>query len=197
MSYVSIYLKEKKHDLREKMTIYIALLRGINVGGHKIIKMADLKQLLETMGLSKVKTYIQSGNVVFESNEEADKLCQRIEQQINTTFGFPVPVILRTSKEWEQIIDSCPYPVETLLEGENVHLTLLSEIPSQEALNQLTKFQSDIDQYHVQGKEIYLFFRQSFRDSKLPLQFQKLGVSSTIRNWKTTVKLATMTKAME
>ena len=197
MSYVSIYLKEKKHDLREKMTIYIALLRGINVGGHKIIKMADLKQLLETMGLSKVKTYIQSGNVVFESNEEADKLCQRIEQQINTTFGFPVPVILRTSKEWEQIIDNCPYPVETLLEGESVHLTLLSEIPSQEALNQLTKFQSDIDQYHVQGKEIYLFFRQSFRDSKLPLQFQKLGVSSTIRNWKTTVKLATMTKAME
>lgn len=197
MSYVSIYLKEKKHDLREKMTIYIALLRGINVGGHKIIKMADLKQLLETMGLSKVKTYIQSGNVVFESNEEADKLCQQIEQQINTKFGFPVPVILRTSKEWDQIIDNCPYPVETLLEGESVHLTLLSEIPSQEALNKLQKFQSDVDQYHVQGKEIYLFLRRSFRDSKLPLQLQKLGVSATIRNWKTTMKLATMTKAME
>lgn len=180
------------------MTIYIALLRGINVGGHKIIKMADLKQQLETsLGLSKVKTYIQSGNVLFESNEEADELCQRIEQQINTTFGFQVPVILRTSKEWEQIIENCPYPVETLLEGESVHLALLSEMPSQEALNGLTKFQSDLEQYHVQGKEIYLFFRHSFRDSKLPLQIQKLGVSSTIRNWKTTMKLATMTKAME
>lgn len=179
------------------MTIYLALLRGINVGGHKIIKMADLKQLLETMGLSKVKTYIQSGNVLFESNEEADELSHRIEQQINSKFGFEVPVILRTSQDWNQIIDNCPYSVETLLEGESVHLTLLSEIPSQEALDRLTKFQSDLEQYHVQGKEIYLFFRHSFRDSKLPLQIQKLGVSATIRNWKTTMKLATMAKEIE
>ncbi|MET0785285.1 MAG: DUF1697 domain-containing protein [Paenisporosarcina sp.] len=179
------------------MTIYIALLRGINVGGHKIIKMTDLKHMLETMGLNKVKTYIQSGNVLFESNEETDELCRRIEQQINTTFSFSVPVILRTSKEWQQIIDNCPYPVEALLEGESVHLTLLSEVPSQEALNLLTEFQSNIDQYHVQGKEIYLFLRQSFRDSKLPLQVQKLGVHSTIRNWKTTLKLANLAKEME
>ena len=180
------------------MTIYIALLRGINVGGNRIIKMADLKQLLETsLGLSKVKTYIQSGNVLFESNEEADELSQRIEQQINTKFGFQVPVILRTAKEWDQIIDNCPYPEETLLEGESVHLTLLSEIPSQEALDRLTKYQSDLEQYHIQGKEIYLFFRLNFRDSKLPIQLQKLGVSATIRNWKTTMKLATLAKDME
>jgi uncharacterized protein (DUF1697 family) len=179
------------------MTVYIALLRGINVGGNKIIKMADLRQLLETMGLSKVKTYIQSGNVLFESNENADKLSRKIEQQINTTFGFSVPVILRTSKEWEQIIDNCPYPTETLREGESVHLTLFSEKPTEEALQQLTKFQSDVDQYHFQGNEMYLFLRHSFRDSKLPTQIQKLGVQATIRNWKTTLKLTTMAKELK
>jgi uncharacterized protein (DUF1697 family) len=149
------------------------------------------------MGLSKVKTYIQSGNVLFESDENADKLSRKIEQQINTTFGFSVPVILRTSKEWKQIIDNCPYPTETLRKGESVHLTLFSEKPTEEALQQLTKFQSDLDQYQFQGNEMYLFLRHSFRDSKLPTQIQKLGVQATIRNWKTTLKLATMAKELK
>jgi uncharacterized protein (DUF1697 family) len=179
------------------MTIYIALLRGINVGGHNIIKMADLKQLLGTMGLNNVQTYIQSGNIVFESDLESDELSQRIELQINDTFGCSVPVILRTSKEWKQLIENCPYPVESLVEGESIHLALLSDMPSQEALNKLQKFQNDVDQYDVQDKDIYLFLRQNFRDSKLPLQLQKLGVSATIRNWKTTMKLAAMSEAME
>ena len=179
------------------MTIYIALLRGINVGGHNIIKMADLKQLMGTMGLNNVQTYIQSGNIVFESDMESDELGQQIEQQIKDTFGCSVPVILRTSKEWKQLIDGCPYPVESLVEGESIHLALLSDMPSQEALNKLQKFQNDVDQYDVQDKDIYLFLRQNFRDSKLPLQLQKLGVSATIRNWKTTMKLAAMSEAME
>ena len=179
------------------MTIYIALLRGINVGGHNMIKMADLKQLMGTMGLNNVQTYIQSGNIVFESDKESDELSQQIERQIKDTFGFSVPVILRTSTEWELIIDNCPYPLESLVEGESIHLALLSDMPSQEALNKLQKFQNEVDQYDVQDKDIYLFLRQNFRDSKLPLQLQKLGVSATIRNWKTTMKLATMAKAME
>lgn len=179
------------------MTIYITLLRGINVGGHNIIKMADLKQLLGTMGLTNVQTYIQSGNIVFESEADSEELSRRIEQEIKDTFGCSVPVILRTSTEWEQMIDHCPYPIETLADGESVHLTLLSETPSQEALTKLQNFQSGVDQYAVQDKVIYLFLRQNFRDSKLPVQLQKLGVSATIRNWKTTMKLATMAKAME
>ena len=179
------------------MTIYIALLRGINVGGHNIIKMADLKQLMGTMGLNNVQTYIQSGNIVFESDNESDELSQQIVQKIKDTFGFSVPVILRTSKGWKQLIEGCPYPVETLGEGESIHLALLSDIPSQEAFNKLQKFQNDVDLYHVQDKDIYLLLRQNFRDSKLPLQLQKLGVSATIRNWKTTMKLAAMSEAME
>lgn len=179
------------------MTIYIALLRGINVGGHRLIKMADLKRMLETMGMTNVQTYIQSGNVLFESEEESDQLSQQIEEQIKTTFSFSVPVILRTSMELSQIIKKCPFPVDNLLEGESIHLSLLAELPSEEGINHLLNFQCDKDEWQMEGKEIYLYFRQSIRNSKLAIRLQKLDVPSTLRNWKTIKKLAIMAKAME
>ena len=92
---------------------------------------------------------------------------------------------------------SLPLPIETLADGESIHLTLLSETPSQEALTKLQNFPSGVDQYAIKDKVIYLFLRQKFRDSKLPVQLQKLGVSATIRIWKTTMKLATIAKEME
>ncbi|WP_430488077.1 DUF1697 domain-containing protein [Priestia flexa] len=87
-----------------KITIYIALLRGINVGGHKLIRMQELKSLLTNMGLDKVKTYIQSGNVIFESERNAQQLEEQMEQEIRRAFGFSVIIILRTASELEQII---------------------------------------------------------------------------------------------
>jgi len=179
------------------MTIYIAFLRGINVGGHKLIKMADLRQSLEMMGLRNVQTYIQSGNILFESEKEASQLAQRIEQQIQTTFGFFVPVMLRTSVEFEQIMENCPFNFDALLENESIHISLLSEVPTQKEMTHLDKFQNDVEKYRIEGKEIYLFLSQSIRDSKLAIQLQKVGVSSTSRNWKTIIKLATKARAME
>lgn len=176
------------------MTIYIALLRGINVGGHKRIKMADLKQLLETIGLRKVKTYIQSGNVLFESEEEADLLRQHIEEEINKTFGFPVPVILRTALEFERIFNNCPFPTESLPVGESVNVAFLSGIPSEEGIDYLRTVESGRDKYKIKGKDVYLYFGQSILDSKLAAQLPKLGVAATVRNWKTVTKLAAMVK---
>ncbi|WP_312475912.1 DUF1697 domain-containing protein [Neobacillus sp.] len=176
------------------MTIYIALLRGINVGGHHKIKMADLKSLLETKGLQKVKTYIQSGNVLFESEEDAKHLSQRMEDEINKTFGFPVPVILRTAEEFEQIIKNCPYSPDLLNEGESVQIAFLADEPSSEGINHLLNFPSDQDECSIIGKEVYFFFRQSIRDSKLATQLPKLGVPATVRIWKTVNKLSTMSK---
>jgi len=94
------------------MTIYIALFRGINVGGHNIIKMAELRNLFQTIQLKNVKTYIQSGNVVFESEEEEKILRNRLEQEVEKTFGFPVSIILRNSIQIEKIIQQCPFPVD-------------------------------------------------------------------------------------
>ncbi|MGG1678967.1 DUF1697 domain-containing protein [Neobacillus sp. NRS-1170] len=178
------------------MTIYIALLRGINVGGHNKIKMADLKSLLEDMGLQKVKTYIQSGNVLFESDVETERLSGQLEEEIKKTFGFPVPVILRTAEEYERIIHDCPYSTEVLKVGESIQIAFLGGEPSQGGIDHLQNFESEKDECKVIGKEVYLFFRQSIRDSKLATQLPKLGVPSTVRNWNTVMKLDIMAKAI-
>jgi len=180
-----------------KITIYIALLRGINVGGHKLIRMQELKSLLTNMGLDKVKTYIQSGNVIFQSERNAEQLEEQMEQEIRRAFGFSVIIILRTASEWEQIISSCPYPVNSLSEGESVHISLLAKEPSKECINHLLNYKSEMEQCYIKGKEIYLYLRQSIRDSKLSVQLQKVGVPGTSRNWKTIKKLGTMVNEMQ
>lgn len=92
------------------MTTYIALLRGINVGGNKIIKMLDLKALFQSLGFANVRTYIQSGNVVFESDEGSVSLLRGvIERQIHEVFGFEVSVIIRTLAEMENVIANDPF----------------------------------------------------------------------------------------
>ncbi|HEY2421461.1 MAG TPA: DUF1697 domain-containing protein [Neobacillus sp.] len=179
------------------MTIYVALLRGINVGGHNMIKMTELKQVLESMGFAKVKTYIQSGNVIFESKEEARTLSQQMEEVIKREFGFLVPVVLRTGEELEQIIKNCPFSTDSLLEGESVQVAFLTNIPSQEGIERLSAFNSERDEYQINGENVYLFFRQSIRNSKLAKQLPKLGVPATVRNWKTVIKLATIAQELE
>jgi uncharacterized protein (DUF1697 family) len=179
-----------------RMTIYIALLRGINVGKHNRIKIADLKSLLETMGLTMVKTYIQSGNVLFESKDEAQQLSQELEAEISKTFGFPVPVILRTAEEYEQIIRDCPYSFDSLKEGESIQLAFLADEPSQDKIDYLRSYESGPDECLIKGKEVYLFLGQSILDSKLAAQLPKLGVPVTVRNWKTVIKISTIVEAL-
>ncbi|MCM3727138.1 DUF1697 domain-containing protein [Neobacillus cucumis] len=177
------------------MTIYIGLLRGINVGGHHKIKMADLKNLLELMGLQKVKTYIQSGNVLFESVEEAQQLNKKIEDELNHTFGFSVPVVIRTAGELQQIIQDCPYSTESLSEGESVQVAFLGGEPTIEGINHMYSYNNDLEECKIKGKEVYFYFRQSIRDSKLATQLPKLRVPATVRNWKTVVKLEDLSKS--
>jgi uncharacterized protein (DUF1697 family) len=180
-----------------KITIYIALLRGINVGGHKLIKMQELKNVLTNMGLDKVKTYIQSGNVIFHSERNAEQLEEQMEQEIRSAFGFSVIIILRTASEWEQIINNCPYPVNSLSEGESVHISLLAKEPSKECINHLLDYKSEMEQCCIRGREIYLYLQQSIRHSKISAQLQKVGVPGTSRNWKTIKKLGTMVNEIQ
>jgi uncharacterized protein (DUF1697 family) len=179
------------------MTIFIALLRGINVGGHNKIKMAELKSLLESMGLLKVKTYIQSGNVVFESEQSADLLSGRMEDEIKNRFGLTVPVVLRTAEELAGLIENCPFPVEGLGEGESVSVAFLADFPEQEGMELLAGYRTELDDYQLAGKDVYLFFRHSIRDSKLASQgLPKLGVPVTVRNWNTVLKLDAMAREL-
>lgn len=177
------------------MKVYIALLRGINVGGHNIVKMKDLRDLFQRMGLKNMKTYIQTGNIVFQSDEKAELLQSQIERELNREFGFFVNVMLRTDSEWEEIINSSPYPADTLSEGESVHLALLEKEPSN--FHHLLQFTSDTEECAIKGREVYLFLRKSFRDAKIPAKLQKLGVPVTLRNWKTIKKLGLMANDMK
>jgi uncharacterized protein (DUF1697 family) len=177
------------------MTVYIALLRGINVSGHNKIKMIELKAALEQMGLGRVQTYIQSGNVLFESKDDAESLRRRIEEKIKTVFGISITVILRTANELEQIIANCPYAADSLSEGKSIQVSVLAEALSQKQIDILSDDISKIDEYQINGLTIYCLFHQSIIDSKLAKNLQKLGNSVTSRNWNTINKLAVLAKA--
>ncbi|MEJ9256201.1 DUF1697 domain-containing protein [Bacillus wiedmannii] len=171
------------------MTIYITLLRGINVGGHKVIKMADLKQMFESIELKQVKTYIQSGNIVFESENDVDFLNKRIQSEIKTVFGFDVPVMLRTNEEFINMIKRCPYEADSLLEGESIHVAFLANELSEKEKDQLLMQKNETEDCYIHEKVVYLFFKNSIRNSKLMNQFQKLHTPATVRNWRTVNKL--------
>lgn len=185
------------------MTTYIALLRGINVGGKNIIKMAELKRLFESIGLSNVKTYIQSGNVLFKSAEAEEVLVIRIEKAIETTFGFSVHVILRTAAELEKIIIDCPFTEKEISEAEeaskveSLYVSLMSHEPLKEKVESLNIYTSENDRFVIIGREVFLLFKHSVRDSKLASNLHKLGVACTVRNWKTINKLVSIARDLE
>lgn len=185
------------------MTIYIALLRGINVGGKNIIKMSNLKQVFENMKLLDVRTYIQSGNVLFKSDEYEGMLLKKIEREIEVNFGFSVKVILRTAAELEHIIFNCPFSKEDVLEvaslskGESLYVSFLTNVPLKGKIESLRGYRNENEGYLIRDREIYLLFKNSIRNSKMLTNIQKLDVSSTVRNWKTINKLSTLAKEMK
>jgi len=185
------------------MTVNIALLRGINVGGKNIIKMAELKKAFETLGFKEVKTYIQSGNVLFKSDETEQALQYIIEHEIEAVFGLSVNVVLRTSEELEQIILNYPFPKDEVVKAElstdavAQYVALLRNNSDSEKLQLLDAYAGENDQYRAIGREIYLLFHHSIRDSNLANNLNKLDVPATVRNWKTISKLAEMAKSME
>jgi uncharacterized protein (DUF1697 family) len=179
------------------MAIYIALLRGINVGGNNMIKMAELKRVLQDAGLDRVQTYIQSGNVLFESEDGAEPLRRRIEHEILEALGKKVDVVLRTSAQLQRIIADVPFEADAVSEAKLLHVAMLSEAPSQEGTDRLLTYKNESELLHFDDQNIYVFFGLGVQDSKLANQFSKLGVPATLRNWNTMNKLMTLAKAME
>jgi uncharacterized protein (DUF1697 family) len=192
---------ERRASDGTEITTYVALLRGINVGGHRLIKMPELQRLFEAMGFGRVRTYIQSGNVVFTSaaDDPPEPLRQRIEREIAARFGFPVTVVLRTAAALERIITDCPFAAGALAEGENLYLALLADAPSLEGVERLRAYDGGSDEARVAGREVYLLYRRSMRDTPLTNAFleRTLGVAATTRNWRTMRTLAEMASATE
>ena len=164
------------------------MLRGINVGPHKRVKMDDLRKSFEALGFEQVKTYIQSGNVVFKAGKASSAtLGKKIEARIVSDFGFSASVIVRTSAELGDIIAANPFLKQRGIDKEKLHVTFLSEIPAAPALKKLAEFTVAPDQARCVGREIFLHLPNGFSGSSLwKVPWEKaLAVVTTTRNWKT------------
>lgn len=172
---------------------YISILRGINVSGAKKILMKELASLYESLGFNDVLTYIQSGNVIFNSNiKNKDEIKKKIEKAIEQTYQFYVPVEIRTNSEFKNIIEHCPYnPVDLNEEGTKVLVTFLDSIPQDEKVVGILKYVQTPEKLTFVGTEVYLYCPNGYGKSKLSNTFieNKLGVPATTRNWKTVHKL--------
>jgi uncharacterized protein (DUF1697 family) len=180
-------------------TVFIALLKGINVGKNNRVSMTELKLSFEALGLIRVETYIQSGNIIFESGEDEETLKRKIGAAIKDSLGFSAVVVLRSSEELAALIDGCPFPAAEISEaeaanseGECNYVILLAEAPLPEDI--LPKSCED-EKLRILGRDIYLLLHHGIRSSKLADYLQKRYTAGTIRNWNTITKLHSLAEA--
>ncbi len=169
------------------MTTYIALLRGINVGGKHKVAMADLKALFADAGGQVVTTYIQSGNVVFTHPAKLpDKLGADLERRIEAQTGLAVAVVLRTASELAAVVRDNPFPgMET-----HLHVTFLSSDPPAGALDSTDAVAFAPEQFAMVGRQLYLYLPDGMARTKLPKALDVFSTPVTTRNWRTVLKLA-------
>jgi uncharacterized protein (DUF1697 family) len=173
------------------MRTYLALLRGINLGPRNKIRMVDLRELVESLGHSNVRTHILSGNVLFESRRrDAHRLERELEKAIKGRFGFDVAVLVRTRDELEAIVRENPLPHATR-EGARLFVLFLSKNPSGDRIGEIDANAYKPEEFAVGDRAIYAWFRQGLQGSKLAgaLSDKRLGVTVTNRNWNTVTKL--------
>jgi uncharacterized protein (DUF1697 family) len=180
------------------METCIALLRGINVSGHKMIKMEELKKVLSELNFTNIRTYIQSGNIVFES-EKSDPayLEKQMGDKILSHFGFPVPVLIRSRAELDDIHKNNPFLGKRSEPIDKLHVTFFPEEPDQILWNKIEKNSFLPDEFIVSGREVYLLCPNGYGQTKLTNQFfeNKLKLTATTRNWKTIQTLLQMSRA--
>jgi uncharacterized protein (DUF1697 family) len=176
---------------------YIALLRGINVSGQKIIKIDELRKLFEDSGFKNVKTYIQSGNVIFNSHiNSAEKIVKLVEKKIKEVFSFEVTVLIRTHNELGRIIQKNPFLKTKPLE--KLYVAFLSDIADKDDSDKLLKYKSKTEEFRITNKVVYLYYSDGAGRTKLTNNIieSKLGVKATTRNWNTVNKLFEMSKEL-
>ena len=175
------------------MNNYIALLRGINVSGHNKIKMADLKKLFLDFNFKNVRTYIQSGNVLFQTDEKSkSKITTTIAVAINNKFNYNIKVVVITKREIKTVFTSNPFLKNNTPDITKLCVTFLSENPNTDGVHQLEEIANKSeDEFSINGKFVYLHCPSSFAKTKLTnnLFERKLKADATSRNWKTITKL--------
>lgn len=168
----------------------IALLRGINVGGHNKLPMAQLREIAAVVGLGDVRTYIQSGNLVASTDGDPVTVGPELAQAITSATGLTVPVIVRTIDQWTALVEANPFP-DAAESGTHVHVICLP-MPASESLRTFDASGFAPEEYAVVGSEIYLHVPDGLGRSKLAIAVNRLpdAAAGTARNWNTVQKLA-------
>lgn len=172
--------------------IYIALLRGINVGGHNKMPMTELRALLSDLEVQDVRTYIQSGNVVFKSHEvSGPRLEGQIKGAIKNHFGFEIPVLIKTVSELQSIFDDCPFPQE---KKEQSYFNILHRAPEAQNIEEASQKSYLDEEFVITEKCIYLYCKNGYGRAKFSSTFfeKKLKTIATARNYKTMLKLLSL-----
>ncbi len=181
----------------KKSAAYVALLRGINVGGKNKLPMKELAEIFAKSGCADVKTYIQSGNVVFSAPKSlCEGLCAKITEQIGKQFGHHPPIVLRSQKEMMEVVRTNPY-LQPGVDLKSLCVMFLGKKPTAEELAKLDPDRSPGDEYTVRGQDICMRVRH-MAETKLTNAYfdSKLNTISTARNWRTTVTLLEMMEAI-
>ncbi len=179
------------------MKTYISILRGINVSGHRVIKMDALKSLYSELGFQNVRHYIQSGNVVFQyKNEDKQILANRIAKAIKESFNYDVPVIIIDDVELDKIIVNNPFNFDKSKDNTHFHITFLGNVPEPELIIKIKDFEFAPDEFLIDNQAIYLYCPKDYSNSKLTNSFfeNKLKVIATTRNWKTVIQIKLLLK---
>lgn len=179
------------------MEVAIAMLRGVNVGGHQKLSMAALKTLCTGLGFQDVQTYIQSGNIVFH-HDGGDALARRLEDGIERSFGFRPAVVVRTPAEWRKLIAKNPFAERSGIEPSRLLVVFLANAPTQQAREQVLALSCE-EELHIHGRELYIYHPNGMARPTVPLaRVEKLlQCASTGRNWNTVNKLMAMATELE
>jgi uncharacterized protein (DUF1697 family) len=170
------------------MPTFITLLRGINVSGQKKIRMEDLKVLMEEMEFTGVRTYIQSGNVVFTTQRTDRKnLVEKISGKIKDHYGFEVKILVKTTGELEKVIRENPFQDLDGKKPDKIYITFLSGVPSGENIKKIEESHFKGEEYRLKGDIVYFVTTGSYGKAKMNNNFfeSKLKVFATTRNWQT------------
>jgi uncharacterized protein (DUF1697 family) len=180
------------------MSTQVALLRGINVGSHNRIAMADLRELLSSLGYSDARTLVQSGNIVLSAHVSSEQLARKLEQEIAGKFGVQTPVIVRTREELAAVVALDPLG-DVADQDKLYQVSFLSAEPDPRTLRKIAEVDVAPERFVHAGREIYAWHPQGIHSSRLArlLTDTRLGVTATARNWKTTTKLLEMADELE
>ncbi|MEU3600319.1 DUF1697 domain-containing protein [Streptomyces sp. NPDC006798] len=178
-------------------TGYAALLRGINVGGHRRVPMAELREVLEGLGHGGVATYLQSGNAVFTSPRgDEDALARELERAIEERFGFAVDTLVRDAAYLRAVADGCPFPAAEL-EGRRLHVTFFSQQVTAERFAAVDRRAHSPEDFRLGDRALYLYAPDGLGRSKLADALARptltRGLVATTRNWNTVRKLVELT----